>query len=161
MPRFYLNTPSENAKSYVSIYCDGSVIDNGTDHAFGGAGAYCMVSTKYGSSISRVTKLKKSLKQTTNNQAELYGAIIGLEWVTKNIDTVIYVHSDSSYLIKGATGVIAVNTNLDLWSKLEAITKSLRVCWIWVRGHAGNFCNEQAHELAEKARLRAMERWGK
>jgi ribonuclease HI len=36
---------------------------------------------------------------------------------------------------------------------LDELARAHNVHWRWVRGHAGDPCNERAHQLAEAGRL--------
>ncbi|HZU97269.1 MAG TPA: ribonuclease HI, partial [Planctomycetota bacterium] len=91
---------------------------------------------------------------TTNNRMELMAAISALEALTK--PTAIKIHTDSKYVLQGATEWIAgwkrrgwrtgdnkPVQNRDLWERLEAAQARHEVTWEWVRGHAGHVENER------------------
>jgi len=41
--------------------------------------------------------------------------------------------------------------NQDLWVKLDALASGFSIKWTWVKGHAGNECNERCDSLTQKA----------
>jgi ribonuclease HI len=76
----------------------------------------------------------------------------------------IVVTTDSQYVQKGITAWIhswqrnswrtSANKpvkNVDLWSALWELAKSLSVSWAWVEGHAGNEMNERCHHMVEQS----------
>lgn len=96
---------------------------------------------------------------TTNNRMELLAAITALETLTR--PCTVAVHTDSQYLRDGVTKWIAgwkrngwktadkkPVKNQDLWMRLDAVLKTHRIEWRWVKGHAGHPENERADELA-------------
>jgi ribonuclease HI len=40
--------------------------------------------------------------------------------------------------------------NADLWQRLDTLTQSHEIQWIWVKGHAGHPGNERADALANR-----------
>ena len=100
--------------------------------------------------------------ETTNNRMELLAAISALEALQKPSD--LTVVTDSAYVKNGVTtwihgwkrnGWRTSNKkpvkNVDLWQRLDKITREHDVQWRWVRGHSGHPENEQADALANKA----------
>lgn len=100
--------------------------------------------------------------ETTNNRMELTAAIEALKALRQPCQIDFY--TDSQYLCKGASewvhvwsenGWYDVNgdpvINEDLWRQLYELQKAHLITWHWVRGHAGNFYNERAHQLAAAA----------
>jgi ribonuclease HI len=74
----------------------------------------------------------------------------------------IELYSDSKYLIDGMTkwtkGWIKSNwvnsarqpvKNKDLWLELLELSKSRKISWSWVAGHAGHEFNERVDKLAK------------
>jgi len=106
---------------------------------------------------------------TTNNRMELTAAIKSLEYCetqTKNQLTLehIKIFTDSIYVKEGIT--VWINKwkknnwktgdkknvkNVDLWKKLQELTKSKQIEWCWVKGHSNDPMNDLADELAKKA----------
>jgi ribonuclease HI len=100
---------------------------------------------------------------TTNNRMELQAVIAALEALGK-APGAITVYTDSQYVQKGITEWIIVwkskgwkNSakqpvkNQDLWQRLDALSGSLPITWVWVKGHAGNKYNERCDLLTQKA----------
>jgi ribonuclease HI len=103
---------------------------------------------------------------TTNNKMEMTAAIKALEAVSKDLPIVI--HSDSQYVIKGATewlrGWKAKGwrkadgkpvMNQDLWMQMDALLVGRQITWKWVKGHAGHPENERVDQLANWEAVRA------
>jgi ribonuclease HI len=111
----------------------------------------------------------RSLRNATNQQAELHAAIHALEQLPAG-STVLLV-SDSRYLVTNwnehlrewklrgwrRRGSNAAPVNLGLWQRLEeAVGRHLAVNFEWTKGHAGTEGNEEADRLAVEARSRAL-----
>jgi len=107
-----------------------------------------------------VVELGGSEKVTTNNRMELLAVISALEYMTgKNKENI--VHTDSSYVLNGATRWIQgwKNNNWqtqakqdvlnkDLWLRMDEVLKKVRTSWVLVPGHAGVPANERCDEIA-------------
>jgi len=143
----------------IKIYTDGACIGNP------GPGGWA--------AIILVNNEKKELfggeKLTTNNRMELTAAIKALEYCFEKEGKQpslkqIRIYTDSNYLKDGIT--VWINTweknnwktadkknvkNIDLWKKLKELSKSQKIEWNWVKGHAQNTMNNLADELAKKA----------
>jgi ribonuclease HI len=109
---------------------------------------------------------------TTNNKMELEAAVHGLEeilnyWVQakkENGPLVIYLHSDSKYLIEGMSKWVPdwkargwkkadkkVPENLEIWQRLDDLQVNFRkIHYIWVKGHGGHPQNEYCDAMANK-----------
>ena len=109
----------------------------------------------------REKELSGGAPDTTNNRMELTAAIEALRALKG--PCVVELHTDSEYLRNGITKWIfgwkrngwktadkKPVKNADLWQALEAETKTHRIDWRWVKGHAGHDVNERADELARK-----------
>ena len=98
-------------------------------------------------------------RTTTNNKMEMTAAIRAIEAVPLGLPIVI--HSDSQYVIKGATewlrgwkakgwrkadGKLVMNQ--DLWIQMEALMVGRKITWRWIKGHAGHPENERVDGLA-------------
>jgi ribonuclease HI len=107
--------------------------------------------------------------QTTNQRMELTAPIKALESLTE--PSRVRLRTDSEYVCEGMSGRLAgwksrnwrtasnkPLENEDLWRRLEAAARRHEVEWLWVKGHAGNPGNEQAHALAHHGLAEAIAR---
>lgn len=128
----------------VTIFTDGAAVPN---PGSGGAGVV-MVCGKH------VKRFGIYLGENiTNNAAEIGAVIAGFEALKYPCE--VEVVSDSQYVISTMSKGWSRGKNLDLWHKLDQVSKLHKVTWTWQRGHVGHEWNEAAHELANEAvRLR-------
>ena len=102
--------------------------------------------------------------KTTNNRMELTAVIKALEIFDKSQK--IEIFTDSKYVMHGLTEWIKnwkINNwktsqkkevkNKDLWILLDKAAQKHEITWNWVKGHSGNYGNEQADKLATQAIL--------
>ena len=93
---------------------------------------------------------------------ELTAAIESLNFFKESKELNIF--TDSNYVKQGITNWIVSwkennwsnkqkkpIKNIDLWKKLDYLNSFHKVKWYWVKGHDGNFGNEKADMLANKA----------
>ncbi|MET0528034.1 MAG: ribonuclease HI [Microvirga sp.] len=138
------------------IFTDGACLGNP------GPGGYAAVITIAGQEQVIVGRDTSS----TNNKMEMTAAIKALEAVPQGLPIVI--HSDSQYVIKGATewlrGWKAKGwrkadgkpvMNQDLWLQMDALMVGREITWKWVKGHAGHTENERVDSLANWEAVRA------
>ncbi len=131
------------------IFSDGSSRGNP-----GPGGWAAIVSTP-----THVQELGGYHEYTTNNRMELTGAIKGLHEIPQGES--VEINTDSSYVIKGITEWVSgwqergwkTRTcedvlNKDLWEILAELTRTRKVEWKYVKGHAGNPGNERCDEIA-------------
>ena len=136
----------------ITIYTDGSCMGNP------GNGGWAAIIFMNNEKIA-ITGNKKN---TTNNQMELMEAIEALKKIPTGRK--VQVYTDSKYVKLGITEWIeewSQNNwktsskqkvkNLELWTKLNDISKKHKTKWFWVKGHAGDPINEQVDALAKKA----------
>ena len=136
----------------IKIYTDGSCLKNP------GNGGWAAIIFMNGKKIA----IKGNKKNTTNNQMELMAAIEALKKIPTGQEVQIY--TDSKYVKMGITEWInkwSQNNwktsskqkvkNLELWLKLNEISKKHKIKWFWVKGHAGNTINEEVDALAKRA----------
>ncbi|UVF22111.1 ribonuclease HI [Microvirga terrae] len=140
------------------VFTDGACLGNP------GPGGYAAVVTIAGDEqiiVGRDTA-------TTNNKMEMLAAIKALEAVPRS--TPIIIHSDSQYVIKGATqwlrGWKAKGwrkadgkpvLNQELWLEIDRLIQGRKINWQWVKGHAGHEQNERVDALANaEAHMAAM-----
>jgi ribonuclease HI len=91
-------------------------------------------------------------RATTSNRMEMVAAMEGIAGayrVTQSAN--ITIHTDSQYLVNGATTTHAWKKNGDLWLQIQELNEIFHVSWVWVRAHNGDNMNEQADKLAKKA----------
>lgn len=158
----------------IEIYTDGACRGNGqTINAPSGIGVVLLIPDE--KPIFYKEKLK--FKQNTNNKAEIYAVIRGLELLFKNYSPFskpefakdkLTIYSDSAYLINGITNWINswrangwINSkkepvkNRELWENLDRKIKFFEqefdIEFIKVKGHSGNKWNEKCDELANSA----------
>lgn len=157
----------------VIIYTDGSVSGNGKPTAIGGWAtilqAYKPLSvyeSRYGSEglhpelLAEIEKCGRMTYETdncavTNNRAEMYAILKGLESITKKCN--IKVYSDSELCIKTLNGEFARKTNLDMWKQLDSIISELnqigcKITFQWVKGHADSELNKRCDKMASKVK---------
>lgn len=103
---------------------------------------------------------------TTNNRMEMMAILQALRELPDG--SVVTIHSDSQYCIKGLTawregwrrknwmkkGVPMLNR--DLWLALEDQMGRVQAKFEWVRGHNGDAGNERADELAAQGRAACL-----
>jgi ribonuclease HI len=138
----------------LKIYTDGACSPNPGP---GGWGAVII------DGVGGVTERSGSSTASTNNRMELTAAVEALKSLEQPGKIVLY--TDSQYLKKGVTEWIQLwqqnnwrtaakkeVKNVDLWQQLIEQLRRHEIVWKWVRGHAGNYWNSRADELAVAAR---------
>lgn len=104
--------------------------------------------------------------KTTNNRMEMSAIVRALDEISKispRGDCQITIHTDSSYVIQGATAWVfgwqknnwqtknkTDVLNRDLWEKIAAHLPRQKIEWVHVPGHAGIAGNERVDEIATK-----------
>lgn len=145
---------TEPESGEIMIYTDGGSSGNP------GPGGYGIVQV-YGEERKEYSG---GFRLTTNNRMELMGVIVALRKL-EHRDLPVTVCTDSSYVVNGINKGWAKSwrknnwiksdkkpaLNSDLWSELLDLIESLKVTFIWVKGHAGNPLNERCDELAVSA----------
>lgn len=134
----------------VTIYTDGACSGNPGE---GGWGAVL----KYGPHEKEISGYEEN---TTNNRMELIAAIEALSMLKE--PCIVELYSDSAYLVnafnKGWVEKWKLNgwttsgkeevKNIELWKKLDELTKRHKVIWIKVKGHSDNEYNNRCDKLA-------------
>ena len=143
----------QEKKETITIYTDGACKGNPGE---GGWGAYIILNS---SSKKEIFGYEIS---TTNNRMELTAAIQALKLFKDK--EYLKVYTDSNYLKQGIT--LWINSwkknnwnnkqkklvkNVDLWKELDFFNNYHNIKWYWVKAHDGNFGNEKADMLANKA----------
>ncbi len=140
--------------SRVQLFTDGACSGNPGP----GGWAYILKHPASG----KVRKDAGGQAQTTNNQMELTGAIMGLKALTR--PSIVELYSDSEYVLKGLREWVAgwkkrgwktaakqPVKNRDLWEELDRLRSAHQVTMHWVRGHDGHPENEECDQMAVRA----------
>jgi ribonuclease HI len=144
-------------RPHVVIYSDGACKGNPGP---GGWGAWLR-------SGDHLKELWGGDPATTNNRMELTAVIEAFASLKRTCQIDLY--TDSEYVKNGITTWIhgwkrrgwktadgKPVKNVELWQRLEALTKLHHVEWHWVKGHAGDPGNEKADELANRGVAEAL-----
>jgi ribonuclease HI len=145
------STSSEEAK-IISIHTDGACSKNP------GPGGWGVVIHFSDGSIK---ELGGGIRETTNNQMELQGAIAALEFLaTHKQSTTVDLYTDSKYVLDGITKWIKgwkkngwktkdnkPVKNQEFWQQLDPLNTS-NIRWHWVEGHSGDPDNERCDAIA-------------
>ena len=136
----------------IKIYTDGSCLGNPGN---GGWAAIIIADEK-------ITRIKGSKKDTTNNQMELLAPIKALKKIPKGSNVQIF--TDSKYVKSGITewihkwkknGWKTANKqpvkNKELWNELDNLTKKFEIKWSWVKGHSTDTLNNEVDLIARQA----------
>ncbi len=133
----------------IKIWTDGSCLGNP------GPGGWAFIATDGKNTAER----NGGEPNTTNNRMELMAVISALTAARKHPE--VEIHTDSQYVKNGmqtwiknwkARGWKTADKkpvkNQDLWMKLDELASTVKIHWIWVRGHDGEEFNERCDELA-------------
>ena len=147
----------------ITIYTDGSSKGNP------GPGGWGTIVFSGKDLVVRIKELGGREEKTTNNRMEMRAAIEGLRALSKLEDTErseVEIHTDSEYLMKGATLWILgwqknnwktkdkkAVLNQDLWEELSVEMGKRKVKWEKVRGHSGHKFNDRCDEIAQSLAL--------
>lgn len=137
----------------VILYTDGACSGN---PGVGGWGAVLM----YNGAEKRLSGAEK---ETTNNRMEIFAVISGLEALKQPCEVEVY--SDSAYTVNAFLQNWVYNwekngwkktdgkpvLNVDLWERLLSLTRTHRVTFNKVKGHADNEYNNICDKLATDA----------
>lgn len=141
----------------LEIYCDGACRNNQGDSNIGAYGVYM----KYKEHERRISGVEYN---TTNNKMELRACIEAFKKVkNKKVPTKVYL--DSAYVLNGVTSWMdkwkqnnwkTSNKkdvlNKELWIELDELKEEFdNIEFIKVKGHSGNYGNEQADLLCNEA----------
>jgi ribonuclease HI len=146
-----ISTSSEEAK-IISIHTDGACSKN---PGLGGWGVVIHFSD------GSTKELGGGIRETTNNQMELQGAIAALEFLsTHKQSTPVDLYTDSKYVLDGITKWIKgwkkngwktkdnkPVKNQEFWQQLDPLNTS-NIRWHWVEGHSGDPDNERCDAIA-------------
>lgn len=147
----------------ITIYTDGSNVYNGKPYSFGGCGFVVMHDNVPDAHVCSGQSYAPNLDcPVTNNRMELLAVIHALEFVEQEKligdepSPIIYIFSDSQWVVNIANREWKIKANRELWSKFFALRTSLtneydcQIVIQWVKGHVGNVYNEMADDVAGK-----------
>jgi ribonuclease HI len=136
----------------VEIYTDGACKGN---PGRGGWGAILIC-------MDRKKILNGSKELSTNNEMELTAVVEALSSIKNPCEITLY--TDSKYVVEGVNSwrhswkqnnwknsqkkQIA---NYDLWLKCDELVEKLSPKLVWVKGHNGNFFNEEVDKIASNS----------
>lgn len=155
-----------NQKINITAFTDGACKGNP------GAGGFGVV-LRDTDTRERLGELRGRDPETTNNRMELLAAIRALEWFKATYPEeqrgLLTIRTDSEYVTKNAeerlpgwkkngwrTADKKPVKNQDLWMHLDGLLASCMVKFQWVKGHAGDPDNEEAHRIASEEAEKAQ-----
>lgn len=144
--------PDSAPSKIISIHTDGACSKNPGPGGWGVVIHFNDGSTK---------EIGGGIRETTNNQMELQGAIAALEFLaTHKQSTPVDLYTDSKYVLDGITKWIKgwkkngwktkdnkPVKNQELWQQLDPLNSS-NIRWHWVEGHSGDPDNERCDAIA-------------
>ena len=134
---------------HITMYTDGSSMGNPGPGGYG----VVLMAGRHRKELSQAYRL------TTNNRMELMAVIAGLE-ALKIPQSTVTVYTDSQYVVYSVEkGWVFAwekknfkgKKNADLWQRFLKAYRCHTVCFVWVKGHAGNPENERCDSLAVAA----------
>ena len=151
---------SSTESKIISIHTDGACSKNP------GPGGWGVVIHFSDGSIK---ELGGGIRETTNNQMELQGAIAALEFLsTHKQSTPVDLYTDSKYVLDGITKWIKgwkkngwktkdnkPVKNQEFWQQLDPLNSS-NIRWHWVEGHSGDPDNERCDAIARSYTAKYM-----
>jgi len=150
-------------RHHAVIYTDGACIGQAALRPGGWA---ALILTDCGERV-----IAGSHPATTISAMELAGVINALEAVPPGAN--VALHTDSAAIVAGITerlpwwrsrGWRTIKgrkvQDRDLWRHLADLAATRQVTWVWVKGHAGDPCNERVDALARAQALSRMSQGG-
>jgi ribonuclease HI len=153
-------TEDTGSAKVISIHTDGACSKNPGPGGWGVVIHLSDGSTK---------ELGGGIRETTNNQMELQGAIAALEFLAmQKQSTPVDLYTDSKYVLDGITKWIKgwkkngwktkdnkPVKNQEFWQKLDPLNSS-NIRWHWVEGHSGDPDNERCDAIARSYTAKNM-----
>lgn len=129
----------------INIFTDGSCKGNP------GPGGWCTIIMEE-SQEKPVKILHGGARDTTNNRMEMIAVIEALKYLEENklSNSEISLYSDSNLVISTLNLNWKKKANLDLWETLLGLNKKFNVKYVWVKGHASNYWNNECDKIAQK-----------
>ena len=146
----------------MTIYTDGGCSGNPGP----GGWAYVIISSENTGQRRIIAEKWGAEANTTNNRMELSAVIAALEALTDLDEShgTITIYTDSQYVQKGISSWIKTwkkngwktsdrkpVKNMELWQRLDELSGTFLLTWEWVKGHAGNECNELCDRMTKRA----------
>ena len=136
----------------IEIYTDGSCKGNP------GPGGWCAIFLEKNKNTStRIVQtpfkiLKGKHDDTTNNRMEMTAVIEALRFIAhqKLSSAQITLFSDSNLIIQTLLQGWKRKANLDLWEELDEFNQAVAVEYVWIKGHAKNYWNNECDKIAQK-----------
>jgi ribonuclease HI len=95
---------------------------------------------------------------TSNNRMEMLAIISAINWIPEGSSITIY--SDSQYAINVFSGKWKAKSNTDLVRLYDTVAARVsKICFKWVKGHAGTKWNEYVDQLASSETIRMAEKY--
>ena len=136
----------------IKVYTDGSCLENP------GKGGWAAIIINDSGRI----EIKGSKENTTNNQMELTAPIMALKKIPQG--SKVQIFTDSKYVKSGITEWIyswkkngwktadkKEVKNKNLWTKLDDLSNSFDIEWIWVKAHSSDELNNEVDLLARSS----------
>ena len=136
----------------IKVYTDGSCLENP------GKGGWAAIIINDSGRI----EIKGSKENTTNNQMELTAPIMALKKIPQG--SKVQIFTDSKYVKSGITEWIynwkkngwktadkKEVKNKNLWTKLDDLSNSFDIEWIWVKAHSNDELNNEVDLLARSS----------
>jgi len=136
----------------IKVYTDGSCLENP------GKGGWAAIIINESGRI----EIKGSKENTTNNQMELTAPIMALKKIPQG--SKVQIFTDSKYVKSGITEWIhnwkkngwktadrKKVKNKNLWTKLDDLSNSFDIEWIWVKAHSNDELNNEVDLLARSS----------
>ena len=136
----------------IKVYTDGSCLENP------GKGGWAAIIINDSGRI----EIKGSKENTTNNQMELTAPIMALKKIPQG--SKVQIFTDSKYVNTGITEWIhnwkkngwktadrKKVKNKNLWTKLDDLSNSFDIEWIWVKAHSTDELNNEVDLLARSS----------
>jgi ribonuclease HI len=165
-------------KNRIEIFTDGAT--DGANPGPAGWGFVALFLNETGDLIEKVERKGASRVVSTNNRAEMAGALNALTFAAAQQASgawpvcPVTIISDSQILVRGMTawmpGWLAKGwrksnkqevANRDLWERLNVASEGMNVSWHWVEGHNGVRWNERADALASEGAREAARKANK
>jgi ribonuclease HI len=160
-PLSLLQSPITNYQSPTTNSTESKIISIHTDGACSknpGPGGWGVV---IHFSDGTIKEIGGGIRETTNNQMELQGAIAALEFLaTQKQSAPVDLYTDSKYVLDGITKWIKgwkkngwktkdnkPVKNQEFWQQLDPLNSS-NIRWHWVEGHSGDPDNERCDAIA-------------
>ena len=136
----------------LKIWTDGSCLGNP------GPGGWAFVATDG----KNIAERCGGEPDTTNNRMELMAVIRALTAAHRH--SAVEIHTDSQYVKNGMqtwmknwkknnwkTADKKTVKNKEVWQELDELAETIKIHWVWVKGHAGEEFNERVDDLARTA----------